>query len=152
MPDHHRLRSPDLHHGGARDPPDLRSDGGGRDGEPGAVPVRAFPDSAGGLHVRARHVHDHQPGLLPRPAAVQQVGVHRAGDGLVGGDAVPHLLGDLREGAAPPRVQQAVHRAAPAELPGGRQAGPTRRVMASRPLFCSASRACAYSTLAEWFL
>jgi hypothetical protein len=25
-------------------------------------------------------------------------------------------------------------------------------VMASRPLFCSASRACAYSTLAEWFL
>jgi hypothetical protein len=119
VPEHHRLRrSRDLRDGGARHPQHLRADDRGRDGEPGAVPVRAFPHPAAGLHLRARHLHDHQPGLLPGAGALQQVGVRGPGDGLVGGDAVAHLLGDLRQGAAAPRVQQA----APA-VPGGGQAG-----------------------------
>ena len=137
MPDHHCLRSRDLHHGGPCHPQDLWPDGGGCDCEPGAVPVWPFPHSAGGLHLRPRHIHHHQSGLLPWPAAVQQVGVHRPGDGLGSSDAVPDLLGDLREGAAPPRVQQAVHRPAPA-IPGGRQAGPNRtaRLMTAFPCLC----------------
>jgi hypothetical protein len=103
--------------------------------DPRVVPVRPVPRSVAGLHLRPRHLHDHRAALLPRPAAVQQVGVRRPGDGLVGGDAVPGLLGDLRQGAAPPRVQQAARRQA--QLPyGRRQAGPRRLgYVSSSPIY-----------------
>lgn len=95
-----------MHYRGPCYPDDSRSDGSRRECEPGAVSVWALPDPAGGLHFRPRHLHQHQPEPLPWPGEVQQMGLRRPGDGFVGRYALPRLLGDLRQGAAPPCVQQ----------------------------------------------